>query len=100
MDPFIPAPGETVNINVSGSTQSVSLGFRGIRQVRIMNNGSATVWVEFGPTGVTATTGADMPVGPGVTEVVTLPDFGSTAHAAVIAAGATGVVYFTPGVGI
>lgn len=99
MEPFVAFPASTVNINVSGSSQSVSLAVRGRRQVRIMNNGTATVWVAFGPTGVTASTSANMPVPPGAIEVVTIPDYGATAFAAAIAAGSTGIVYFTPGDG-
>lgn len=99
MDAFIPYSAGTVNINVSGSNQTVSLAYSGgPRPIRIMNNGTATVWVNFGLTGVTASTSTGMPVGPGVTEVITLPDFGGTAHAAAIAAGSTGSIYFTPGV--
>lgn len=99
MEAFIPTPAATVNISVSASSQSVSLAYRGgPRPLRIMNNGTATVWVNFGLTGVTASTTTGMPVGPGVTEVITLPDYGATAFAAAIAAGSTGTIYFTPGV--
>ncbi len=101
MKAFTPSPAGTVNISVSGSTQNVSLAVTGgPQQVRIMNNGTATAWVNFGPTGVTAALSTGMPVGPGVTEVITIPDFGATPYAAVIAAGATGSIYFTPGYGI
>jgi hypothetical protein len=101
MKPFIPTPAGTVNINVSGSSQSVSLAVRGgPQQVRIQNDGTATVWVNFGPTGVTAAVATGMPVSAGAIEVVTIPDFGSTPYAASIAAGATGKVHFTPGYGI
>ena len=100
MTPFVASPASTVNINVSGSSQSVSLAVRGRRQIRIMNNGSATVWVAFGPTGVVATTGANMPIPAGAIEVVSIPDYGATAFAAAIADGATGIIYFTPGEGV
>lgn len=100
MIPFRPSPAATVNIDVSSSSQSVSLGTGGGRQnVRMMNNGTATVWVNFGPTGVTASLTTGMPVGPGVTEVVTIEDYGSQPYVAAIAAGATGKIYFTPGNG-
>jgi len=101
MKPFITTPSGTVNINVSGSSQSVSLAVvGGPQQVRIMNNGTATAWVNFGSSAVTAALATGMPVGPGVTEVITIPDFGVTPYAAAIAAGATGNIYFTPGYGI
>lgn len=99
MDPFVASPASTVNINVSNSSQSVSLAVAGRRQIRIMNNGTATVWVAFGPSGVTASTTTNMPIPPGAIEVVSIPDYGATAFAAAIAAGSTGIVYFTPGVG-
>lgn len=97
MLPFQPA-GATVNIDVSSSSQRVLLGSPD--SVRIMNNGSATVWLNFGDVTVTATTSAGFPVGPGVTEVVRFQRLGGAAYVAAIAAGATGIVYFTPGNGI
>lgn len=101
MRPFTPEPAATANISVSASSQNVALGIpRGPRQVRVMNNGTATAWVNFGLAGVTAAVATGIPIGPGVTEVLTLPDFGGPAFAAAIAAGATGSIYFTPGVGI
>ncbi len=98
MKAFEPGRAETVNISVSSSSQSVSLKRDGLCPVRIMNNGTATVWVNFGLTGVTASTSTGMPVGPGVTEVVTIPPLGGPVFAAAIAAGSTGAIYFTPGV--
>lgn len=98
MQAFAPVQNGTKSISVSGSSQAVSLGV-GVAQVRVMNNGTATAWIAFGPTGVTTTTTAGMPVGPGVTEVLTLKLDGDVSAAA-IAAGATGSIYFTPGVGI
>lgn len=101
MKPFIPMPAATVNISVSAASQSVSLAVSGgPQQVRIMNNGTATVWVNFGLSGVTAALATGMPVGVGVTEVITIPDYGATAYAAAIAAGSTGSIYFTPGEGV
>ena len=101
MKAFIPSPAGTVNINVSGSNQTVSLAVTGgPQQVRMMNNGTATVWDNVGPTGVTAALASGMPVGPVVTEVITIPYFGTPPFAAAIAAGATGNIYFTPGYGI
>lgn len=99
--PFVPSPAATVNISVSAASQRVSLGFSGTsRQIRIMNNGTATVWVDFGVSDVTAALATGMPVGVGVTEVVTIPNYGATAYAAAIAAGSTGSIYFTLGEGV
>lgn len=100
MRPFI--PGATVNIDVSGSSQSVALaGAKGdTTQVRIHNDGTATVWLEFGVSGVTAATTTGMGIPSGAVEVVTIPNAGGAPYVAAIAAGATGKVYFTTGVGI
>lgn len=101
MSPFTPRPGGTVNIDVSASSQSVLVAAdAGVRQVRVMNNGSATVWVDFGPSGVTASATASFPVGPGVTEVLTSKIGDGPLYAAAIAAAATGKIYFTPGMGV
>jgi hypothetical protein len=67
-----------------------------------MNNGSATVWVGFGDSNVTASLTADIPIGPGqerVFEGINNGAAGGDLYAAAIAAGATGKVYFTPGRG-
>lgn len=98
---FTPVPAGTVGINVTSSSQSASLvAGNGPLQVRIMNNGTATVWVNFGLSTVTAATTTGMPVGPGVTEVITVQNMGATIYAAAIAAGSTGYIYFTPGYGV
>lgn len=97
--PFRPRPAGTVNIDVSSSSQAVALVESGATQVRVMNDGTATAWINWGASGVTATTAAGMPVGPGVTEVITIYDIGTPLYMAAIAAGSTGKIYFTPGVG-
>lgn len=98
--PFIPGAAATVNIDVSSSSQSVDLGtFIGEQQLRVFNNGTATVWVEFGASTVTAALATGMPVGPGVTEILTIRG-GSAIYAAAIAAASTGKIYFTPGNGV
>lgn len=97
MQPFMPE-GPTVNISVTSSSQSITLGAGGsAKSVRIMNNGTATVWVNFGATGVTAALATSIPVGPGVTEVLTAPENLTATFVAAIAAGSTGSIYFTPG---
>ena len=95
--PFRPTGGATVNIDVASSSAGVALTSG--EQQRVMNNGSATVWINFGPNDeVAASAASGIPVAPGVTEVLT-PPLGST-HVAAIAAGSTGLIYFTPGSGI
>ncbi len=99
---FVPYPAATVNVDVAATTASVSLAVNPSTpmQVRVMNNGTATAWVNFGVSGVTAVLATSFPVGPGVTEVLTLQPQGAILYAAAIAAGSTGKIYFTPGTGI
>lgn len=97
---FRPLLAATANIDVSSSTGSVSLAVTGKQQVRVMNNGTATAWINFGPGAATAALATGIPVGPGVTEVLTVEDLGGTLYAAAIAAGSTGKIYFTPGTGL
>lgn len=103
MSPFQPGHVNTVNVNVSSSSQRVQITTHKRTPVRIYNDGTATVWIEFGDTTVVAALATGIPVGPGVTEVLT----GAVIHpssdglnVAVIAAGSTGKIYFTPGDGI
>lgn len=99
--PFCPSP-KTVNIAVSASSQAVKLtDTDGVNQVRVANDGSATVWIAFGQSGVSASASTSMPIASGSVEVLTLPiGNGAPVYAAAIAAGATGTVYFTVGAGI
>lgn len=94
------SPAETVNIDVSSSSQRVQIADN-LTTVRIMNDGTATVWIAFGGSTVAATVAAGIPVGSGVTEVLTAPNYGGgPLYVAAIAAGATGKIYFTRGGGI
>lgn len=99
---FNPNKAATVNIDVSSSSQSVKVyNEAGPIDIRIMNNGSATVWVAIGNSSVTASLTTSFPVGPGVTEVLTgVTHTGDQLYVAAIAAGSTGKIYFTPGRGI
>lgn len=98
--PFQPQPAQTVNIDVSAASQRVAIaGAPG--SVRVMNNGTATVWINHGDVTVTAAVATGMPVGPGVCEVLSFPNGSAvTFYIAAIAAGATGKIHFTPGSGI
>jgi hypothetical protein len=103
MHPFRAAAGKTKNIDVSSSNQSVKLWETGeaTKQVRVKNSGTADAFIAFGSSTIAATTTLDMPVGPGVTEVFTVSsNNGAPLYAAAIAAGSTGKIYFTPGVGL
>lgn len=99
---FSPAKDKTVNINVSASSQRVLVGKRnGPISVRIMNNGTATVWLSGGDVTVTASTTTSTPIGPGVHEVLTFsPGQNGNLYIAAIAAGSTGRIYFTEGEGL
>lgn len=104
MRPFCATQGATKSITVaasSGRVQLTSGSAAGEIAIRIMNNGTATAWIRFGDSTAVADATKDIPIGSGGTEVLTaqIPDGGSL-NVAAIAAGATGVIYFTPGVGI
>jgi hypothetical protein len=100
-NPFQPCAAATVNIDVSSSSQRVLVAAQDVGlQVRIQNNGTATVWLNAGDSTVTAALASGFPVGPGVTEVLTFDASASGLYIAAIAAAATGKIYFTPGIGI
>lgn len=98
--PFKPGRAATVNIDVSASSQRIALNYYP-DSIRVMNNGTATVWIAFGDSSVTASLTTGIPVGPGVTEVLREANAdGAILYVAAIAAAATGKIYFTPGSGI
>lgn len=101
MLPFSPSS-TTVNISVGASTANVKLtNQRGEVQVRVVNNGSATAWIAFGDSNVAATLAASAPMPPASIDIFTVvAPYSGDLYVAAIAAGATGVVYFTPGAGI
>ena len=92
----------TANIAVSAVSQSVKVINRNSPiTVRIVNNGTSTVWLSFGGSTVTATLSTSFPIGPGVHEVLTMsPSPNGDLYIAAIAAAATGTIYFTPGEGL
>jgi hypothetical protein len=100
MQPFRGKAGLTVNIDVSSSSQSTLVDRGGCDSVRVMNNGTATVWIAFGDSTVTTATTTGTPIGPGVTEILGARTTDGPLSVAAIAAGATGKIYFTPGAGI
>lgn len=99
---FASTANTTVNINVSASSQSVRLVNRQAPvAVRVVNNGLATVWIGWGGPSASVTTSTGLPIGPGVHEVLTMePDLNGELYIAAIAAGATGIIYFTSGEGV
>jgi hypothetical protein len=94
---FKPAPAGTVNIAAGTSTGNVQVQTGGeARHVRVFNSGAVIVFVEFGQSGVTASTSTSAPVAPGSVEIFSSP----YPYAAAITASSTATVYFTPGEGI
>jgi len=95
---FSPKPAGSARINVSSSSQSVQVANRDRRIVRVHNDGTATVWLAFGNSAVTAAVATGLPVGPGVSILLDVGSGDGTAlYMAAIAAASTGYVYATPG---
>lgn len=100
MDPFRPVPNGTVNIDVSSSNQRVKVSESRSCQVEVVNDGTATVWIAVGDVSITAATTTGHPVRSGTTEVLSCDSpTGAPIYIAAIAAGSTGKIYFTPGLG-
>jgi hypothetical protein len=94
--PFRPTGGATVNVDVGAASANVALSSG--QAMLVTNNGTATAWIAFGNDNtVVATLAAGMPIGPGLSRILSVP-VGCT-YVAAIAAGATGKIYFTPGIG-
>lgn len=96
MRPFAPSS-KTVLIDVSSSNQNILVAAcSGPCQVRVMNNGTATAWIAFGSDSTVASAlTSGIPIGPGLSEILTVGD--GPVYAAAIAAASTGKIYFTPG---
>lgn len=99
---FAPAQEKTLNIDVSATSQRVLIGNTNApAAIRVMNNGTATVWLNWGGVTVDATVANSLPIGPGVHEVLTFnPHESGLLYIAAIAAGASGRIYFTQGSGL
>jgi len=91
--------GSPVTITVSSSASAATKLTDTPDVVRIANLGTATVWVKFGDSTVSALTTTGMAIGAGVHEVQRFPTKGP-AYVSVIAAGSTGDIQFTPGSGL
>jgi len=91
--------GAPVTITVSSSASSATKLSDNPDTVRIVNLGTATVWVKFGGSTVVAATTTGQAVGAGVHEVQRFPTKGP-GYVSVIAAGSTGDIQFTPGSGV
>lgn len=102
VQPFNPGKAATgVRINVGATTANVQVATGGgYRQVRVMNDGTATAWIEFGASDVAAAVATGIPIGPGRDFVFTFPAPDGVLYMAAIAAGATGYIYARAGSGI
>lgn len=97
---FIPALDANIPLSATTTTSSASLkNGNAPMQVRIYNAGTATAFLNFGTSAVTATT-SGFPVPSGAIEVITIPGNATTTYAAAITASGTASVYITPGAGI
>ena len=67
-------------------------------EMRLVNNGSVTVFVEFGNSTVVATVAGSMPVLPGTVESFQVNAFQT--HVAAITASGTATLYATTGLGV
>lgn len=91
----------TVTLAVTGTTGSVALGTQpsqGGCEVRVVNAGTATIFINFGTSAVTAATASSMPVLAGGAEVFSLNP--SVTHVAAITASGTATLYATLGCGL
>jgi predicted metal-binding membrane protein len=100
-EPFMPVLGGTVLIDVSASSGAVNLG-RGanVSECLVFNDGTATVWFTFGLSTATASLTTSIPISTKAWASFRIPRIeGGNIYAAAIAAGSTGKIYFTPGIG-
>lgn len=93
LNPF--TPGASATLSASNTTGRVALGGSGF-QVLIYSAGSATTFIAFGDSTVTATT-SGIAIPSGFNRIFTIPA-GAT-HVAGITASSTATVYFTRGDG-
>lgn len=99
---FVPRQDATVNLDSGAASVRVLVSAAQQPQVtvRIINDGSATVWIKSGDVTVTADVTNDIPVRAGASEIMTFKAPTGGLYIAAIAAGATGKIYFTPGAGM
>jgi len=99
--PFYGDAAGTVNINVSGSSQSVQLyDQRGPISVLVTNTGTAPAWITYGDSNISASLTTSIPIAAGASQLLLMHNNGNgPLFVAAIAAAATGKIYFTPGRG-
>ena len=92
--------GNTVNISATVASANVALAAAGgTRNVRVYNDGSVAVFINFGTSNsVTASASTSIPVAPGSTQIFSVP--GEQTHVAAVTGSSTGTIYFTSGYGV
>jgi hypothetical protein len=95
------APAGTISLAVTSSTGAAKLTNVNPQAVRVYNAGTAVAFIKAGDSTVTAAT-TDLPIAPGVVEVLDMKATFGTApltHIAGITSSGTATVYFTCGQG-
>lgn len=104
MNPFCWLEDATVSIAAGATSLNVALKKMptGTAQVRIKNDSTSTIFIRGGANSSVAATATDLPIGAGVTEVLTLNNSPSapTTFIAAISPSGSGTIYFTTGAGI
>ena len=92
----------TVSISLTTSSANVALpaliGSGVGYQLRIFNSSTATAFIAFGQSGVTASTSTSLPMLPNSVEVFSIPF--NTSYVAAIGSATNGTVYITQGEGL
>lgn len=96
--PFSPAPQGTVKIDATSASARVALSPAFSDTIEVSNEGTDTVFVCLGGSGVTAAT-TDYPVLAGQSKVIPRASAAQTYGAAICASGKTATVYFCCGKG-
>ena len=105
--PFTPIDVHTSTQAITGTTASEALVLTSsllgghVPNLRVVNDGTVTVFIAFGGSGVVAVVADDMPILPGTVEIFTMPgNIDAITHFAGIASGAGSTIYVTVGYGI
>lgn len=98
------AAGKTSAITASGTSGRIALSVPAVQQVQVYNASTTTAaFVAFGDITITASAGSagtstsDYVIAPGAVIVLTVPKIPGVVYAAVVG---SGLVYFTPGLGL
>jgi hypothetical protein len=97
MGPFSDSIGETKKLTVGTSSASVTLE-ASTPQVRMYNSGPHIVFVRITNAASTAIVDEDLPIPPGIPEVITKP-VGDLVISGICASGESSVLYISPGYG-